>query len=278
MNNDDKSNEEDNSFFPDIDNDFYKYLADENAEEDGSAIRKQGPTIVEEKTIKPNKKKSNSLFNSFEPNLNEQHINATKTFVSFHMDSNALTYTRFEIVNDTSLKIDDWKYKKISASNKSLHENIDEITTFVDDIPESDTYVMEKQMKVQSKAGLKSILSSIHFNQRLTALVLLLTKKYQKNLNENFYFMPNLFMGRLFKLIIGHEITSSRKETEKILRELCYERHDIILGKEIRDAYFKSTAVEKEYLGRTMLFGLTFYCLAILKCSNSIDIVKYRNL
>lgn len=266
-----------------IENDFYKYLSNENAEENDKIN-----SIIIEKPKKNNNINSNhNIQNAFEPKLDEQQIDATRTFVSLYLDSNALTWVRFKLNdNDISvIHIDKWQYNKLVMIKKNLHEIIDEMVKFVNEIPDSDTYVMEKHLKKMATVTAKSATSLMYSNQRIISLVLLLTKKYQQNHEQslnNFYFMPHFLMGRLFELIIGNEITSTQKATEGILKNVHLNNannlYQISFDETLRKQYFSASSVEREFLGRTMLLGLSFYRLAIFKCPDSINAIKKKKI
>lgn len=263
--------------FEPIENDFYKFLSNEDSDEkfDEKSDEIEKPTIQQKKQ----KKNVLSTKNAFEPKLDEQQVETTKTFLTLYLDTNALTWTHFKLNdNNTSIHIDKWEHNKLMLGKQSVHGILDEMVEFTKNIPKSDTYIMEKPIiKVQNVTP-KSATSMLYTKQRIASLVLLLGQTYQSNndqLLNNFYFMPHFLMGRLYKLIIGNEITSTQKQTEIILKNE-QKKYDITLDKTVREQYFKASSIEKEFLGRTLLLGLTFHRLAILRCIESQHIVKNK--
>lgn len=142
----------------------------------------------------------------------------------------------------------------------------------VDQIPVSDMYVMEtKPTKYLTKLPAKSFALYLYSHQRRVSLVLLLRTRFAaENAGRTVYFMPCLYMGRLYELIVSNEITSTQKKCEEILMSGRTEDDKVIYDDVARKQYYDSPPVQREFLGRSMLTGLSFHRLAILQCPNSI--------
>lgn len=206
-----------------------------------------------------------------------------RSFTSLYQDATAITCTRFSTNSDWSdIKIDAWNYYKVAALTgaKNLCQMCDQYSEIVEQLPASDIYIMDDHIKAQHfrKPILpKKLAEIVQVNQQCAILVALLHKRNANESNDadskqsNVYFMCYSTVGRLYNLFVGHEPVSNQSIIKSILndndRNEASESLNIDVSKDIRNTYFKSYPVERECLGKSMLIGLTFIRLGLLKAN-----------
>lgn len=226
-------------------------------------------------------KKCKSLKLYLEPRLTK--FPSIRSFTSIYQDANAIAYTQFLENGNWSngVQINAWNYHKVETVGvKHISQLCMELSQVANRLPESDVYIMDDHIKLQHfrKANTQKKMSEIiQMGQQLAILVTLLQNKNSHDLAEEL--QPNVFsmnystVARLYDLLVGHEATS----TENIIRNILnnsnkthVDGHDslpIEFNENIKNTYFKMYPVERECLGKSMLIGLTFVRLGLLKAS-----------
>lgn len=213
---------------------------------------------------------------ALQPKLTE--YSAIRSFTSIYQDATAVTCTRFSTNDDwlNDIHIDAWNYYKVQAiQGKNLWEILDQVVHLVDKIPSSDIYIMHDHNKAQHfrKPILPKKLSEIiQISQQCAIFAALLqnrnvTTSIEKK-QPNVHFMCYSTVGRLYDLMVGYETISTQPTIKKFLRnpnETLPESVKLNVNNEITNRYFKSHPVDREYLGKSMLIGLTFIRLGLLK-------------
>lgn len=208
-----------------------------------------------------------------------------RSFTSIYQDATGISCTRFSANGDNwtnDIKIDAWNYHKVSPIGaKSLCQISDQLSGMVEQLPASDIYILDDHIKAQHfrKPILPKKLSEIvQINQQCAILVALLQQR-NPNAKQNaelkqpnvFFMCYNSMVGRLYNLLVGHETASNQSIIESILhndaRNETFETLKIDVSEDIKNIYFKSYGVERECLGKSMLIGLTFIRLGLLKAN-----------
>lgn len=204
-----------------------------------------------------------------------------ESFTSIHQEANGISVARFSANNSdwNELKIDTWtQYKTETFGVKNLCQICEQLAIIVEQLPQSDIYICDDHIKAQrfhKSVTPKKLAGIVQINQQCGILMALLHKKGRisnENDGSNVFFMGYQSVGQLFNLLVGNEPISTQSTIKNLLRgNFCsetlkpFKSFTIDVSDEIKHAYHKSYAAEREGLGRSMLIGLTFIHLGILK-------------
>lgn len=248
-------------------------------------------SVLNEEEISKQSKKIKQIKLMCEPKLTAHKADTIKTFVSIHMDSNALTWTCFRLDRNkngiASVRVTDWKYSKSVFSKRSLWESLSHISNIIQTIPETDVYVIENQPTnfIRNNINVKLFKDILHISQAVSILVTFLLNRnphqFTIDLNEdsNVYLLGRTLMGRLYSLYIGTETVS----TENLVKSLLDSKLNALIDNTITDSkntnpipisfnesiyqrYNCAPNVEREFLGKSMLIGLAFLRLGLIRC------------
>lgn len=215
------------------------------------------------------------------------NFDAIRSFTTIYQEAATITWTKFladQNWND-KIQIDEWSQHKITTDiTKNLCQVCDELSKIVERLPTSDVYIIDDHIKVQhfrKAIPPKKVAEIVQVNQQYTALVTLLLQKQRRNEQQtdptetnrpmpsppNVHFMSYNCVGRLYNLHVGHETISTQSIVKRILNNFDEpsESLDIHVNDDIKQRYFKSFPVVRECLGRSLLTGLTFIRLGLLK-------------
>lgn len=214
-----------------------------------------------------------------EPKLNWQ-TTLIESFTSIHQEANGISVARFSANNHNwnDIKIDAWtQYETEALDGKSkLGQMCEQLAVIVEELPNSDVFVVDDHIKAQrfhKSVSPKKLAEIVHINQQCAILMALLHKKrVTSNESNAVFFMGYQAVGQLFNLLVGNEPISTQSTIKKILQGdfssatlKPLESFKIDVNDEIKRTYHKSYAIQREYLGRSMLIGLTFIRLGILR-------------
>lgn len=208
-----------------------------------------------------------------------------RSFTSIYQDATAITCTRFKANGEweDGISIDSWNFHKVaSVGAKQLNQICDNLSEMVNRLPASDIYIMDDHVKVQhfrKSVTPKRVVEIVQMSQQCAILVALLQCKNQQENSEpkqpSVYFMGYSAVGRLYDLFVGREAISTQSIIQSILQSSCispridgiqsHEGLKIEINNDIKNSYFQSYPVERECLGKSMLLGLTFIQLSLVK-------------
>lgn len=205
-----------------------------------------------------------------------------ESFTSIHQEANGISVAQFMANNSNwnDIKIDSWtQYKTETFGVKNLCQICEQLAIIVGQLPDSDMYIVDDHIKSQrfrKSVTPKKLAEIVQINQQCAILMALLHKKGRvANANDgysNVVFIGYQAVGQLFNLLVGNEPISTQSTIQNLLRgNFCsetlkpLESFKFDVSDEIKQSYHKSHAVERECLGRSMLIGLTFIRLGILK-------------
>jgi transcription elongation factor, mitochondrial len=258
---------------------------------------------------KPNEDESNlSLMKKKQsyvtPTVLEAFRHSITSCVALHVDLNFIAWTKLSIDPDDEtssirqISIDDWMCVEIGNEDKkpSLSDLIQILTQLNDRIPTADTYVVEAQPSPQAakqpgnpiqvnvnvqKAQLIAMMCMMMASRTPT---MLLTEKKKPVDFQRIFLLRTYLASRLYKVYIGNERVSTEHVVEDIFRYNFFEEKPtnptlsaIEVPKHIRDAYNAGDKVDREFMGQSLLVGLTFLKLCVLKCSQSIRSLNKRS-
>lgn len=245
------------------------------------------------------------------PHLYEHVRGTIESCVSVHIGVSSVTWTRFLIHPDLPCEVTHWNHFDISEKKLHLSDFV-QIVLYIDSLlPDANIYVLENPQMAQPSAPGSPVQVNINIqkSQLISMLSIILAnrsfddsffKQEENSENEeeikksqpqqNVLFLKPFLASRLFGLYIGNE----RVSTESVILELLRVHYNIdeagddpvdkkeILGKinvpmDLRTYYSQSVNFQKEYLGQSLLMGLCFLRLCVLKCFDSIDVVTSRS-
>lgn len=209
-----------------------------------------------------------------------------------------------------SITIEDWNCFEIADADKKLSlTDLIQILLYINNkIPTAESYVMEAQQVVQQTQPGNPVQMNVNVqkSQLIAMLSILLAsrdgnhliieqdeandKEYEievpkkKSISQQRLFLLRHFLAsRLHKTYIGAEKVSTEHVIENILR---YNYTDdqpestnfniLDVPQNHRELYNDAPKVHKEYLGQSLLVGLTFLKLCVQKCSQSLSIINSR--
>jgi transcription elongation factor len=207
------------------------------------------------------------------------------------------------------LIMEDWNNFEMGEDKKlSLTDFIQILLLINKKIPDGDVYILEALPNI---AQVKQPGSPVQVNinvqkSQLVAMLGILLANRKNNVDmdlsddeneelkrksfgqQKVFFLKNYLASKLFKVFIGNEKVSTESVVENILR-YNYQEGDSLSGDttingvyvnnmdvslELRQFYNDTNRITKEYLGQSLLLGLTFIKLCVIKNPESIGIVS----
>lgn len=217
-------------------------------------------------------KKSKAIKLVLEPRFTK--YSSIRSFTSIYQDASTITYTQFSSNGEwaNGIKIEAWNCFKVqSVGVRSLHQICDQVSRIVDQIPASDIYIMDDHVKTQhfrKAITPKRISEIIQMNHQCAILFTLLQNRCSENRQPNVFFMAYNIVGRVYDLFVGREPISTQSIIKSILQSSNKNLEESLLievAEDIKSTYNRSYPVERECLGKSMLIGLTFIRLGLLK-------------
>lgn len=213
------------------------------------------------------------------PNLSHRQRREIQTFASIYLDSAALTWTSFRVDrNAEESKISVIASSHINTTYDRVHsaDMLSVLEGVVQNIPNCDAYIIENMpLSFHTSIAVRQIKDMMQNNQIISIVASLLStrNKAKSYINHpNVIFMGRGVMGKCYNLFIGRETVS----TENVVREILNKKNlasndhvhrDITFEPEIIRSFegnMGSQKVKREYLGKTLLIGITFFRLVLL--------------
>lgn len=233
------------------------------------------------------------------PRLSEETRTSISSCLSFHFDLNRVAWTKlcFESENG-SLNVEEWMCHKISSEEKKL--NLSDLVqiglNLITKIPSADVYVIEAAQTPQiakQQNNVTQMAINLQKSQFLAMLSVLMAARGSNNIEstsefgdwedsetqQTLFLLRNFVASRLFKTFIGNERVSAENVIRGLLNqnELQSDRNQIDVPDNLRQFYFDSNKVDREFMGQSLLNGLAFFKLSVLKCPQSIALLSLRS-
>lgn len=271
----------------DFDGILNAYYADGEVKVD-SPITKNKPSSqtyastfrTSEDDVQKTRKRSNIRFSS-EPRLSIRQLKSIDTFVSIHLNANTLTWTKFRVDrNDgqSTITVINWDCKEMGCDRNQLWHLLTELQVLIENIPKCDAYIIEAVPSISyhkklppKKMNELSILGKCI--SIIAATLVTRNRSISYVSDPNVLFMRLDVMGKYYNLFVGNETVSVYNVVKEIMFDErsgttdCAEKSDITIEQEIRNSFKNSSRIEREYLGKTMLIGITFFRLNIKTAS-----------
>ncbi|XP_035792644.1 uncharacterized protein LOC118466895 [Anopheles albimanus] len=244
------------------------------------------------------------------PALTAQVAGRITSCVSLYVGLDYVTWARFKVTKDQPTALTGWNSYNISDRKLHLAELIRNVTHINQLIPEADVYVVESPPVAQATAMGSAVQTNINVqrSQLIGMLMLMLANRptsfaqpHQQSTGEgasggqgaegtlpattdsNVFFLKQYLSARLFGIFVGNE----RVSAEEVVRSLMdrqvgpnegeslqsvQSRLDIPVG--LRIIYDENDRAEREFLGQSLLLGLTFLRLCVFKCEDSLKLFR----
>lgn len=242
--------------------------------------------ILLEKGDKPGWSVEKKIKCATDPKISSQKLNSIKSFTSIYQDSTAITWAQITANSDGKWKngvtISNWKYFSIPPSadgSDNICKLSKKIVHIINQMPETDIYVVENNVKAnqfrKTITG-KFISGVVQMNQINAILVTLLQSRNKCSDSEwNVFLMGHTAMARLYNLYVGQEAVSTQSIIKKIFHanpeqldnHTKHDDHDVSIEIDdtLKKVYFDAKNVDREFLGKSLLIGLTFIRCRLLK-------------
>lgn len=248
-------------------------------------------------------KQSNARHQQFTtPIVSVEMRTQIQSCTSIHIGITSIAWAQLKLSPNQPTTLTDWSFKTIPEKKMHIAEFIDAVMDIVAYIPESDAYVFETpRVAHQGPQGTPATVNiSVQMSQMaaMTAMAMNLRRKCDPHLHpgtdltnsltdrpSHVLFMRQFLASRLFQTIIGQERISTATVINSLMQEtvgLCqkqYERPiggEITFGQRFQQLYAAGDGPCKEYMGQSLLMGLSFLRLCILQCPHSLALLKSR--
>lgn len=250
------------------------------------------------------------------PNFSEKLRNSVSSCVSFYIGLNFVAWTKLRLDFDERgnelMCVEEWTSNQIGNDDKklSLSDLIQISLRLVSKIPEADVYVIEAAQTPQVSQQPSNPIQmniSVQKSQLLAMFGALIASRGEKTNTivgfdttnqleedeeaemglmhqQNLFFLRNFLASRLYKTFVGNERVSTERVIEKLLRlnysvdvekKPSFDTLDV--PQHLREYYRSSSKLDREFMGQSMLIGLTFMKLCVTKCPQSVAMLNKRS-
>lgn len=260
-------------------------------------LQKFGESILNDNPYKSlttaaTKQKSTSTLTT--PQVTESIRQQVKSFVSIHIGVSSVTWAHFTLPDNVNVptNVTEWAQFDIDAKKPHI-TNLVAIALHLNRIiPPADAYVLETPQIAQ--AGAPGSVASVNINiqkQQLIAMVSCTMASRGQIVDDetrpNLFFLRQFLWARLFKTLVGGERVSTENVVLDLLRthwnvetgvsdtqSLGDLRLNINVPPIFRKCYANSMDYKREYMGQSLLLGMTFLRLILLKHAESLESLK----
>lgn len=154
-------------------------------------------------------------------------------------------------------------------NERKLHvsELVNKVIEISKHIPDCQCYVLENPRIAApgSPGNAEQVNINVQQSQVLAMLSLILSRR--KTTLPNVFYLKRYIHAKLFKLLIGNEMVTTKSVVNEILEE---DQGYLKIDYEIKMKFENLENFEKEYLRQTLLMGIAFIKLSVFKCAKSL--------
>lgn len=277
----------DNNQKQEFDENAYAHYVEHETDE-GSPVPESTPSTQTNETdvLKADEKlrkmkRSKNIRADAAPRLSMSRLRRIKSFVSIYLDSCGLTWARFHVDRSTewpTISVLDGNFHKTGYERIELWQMIGELESLVQNIPKCDTYIIENIPVpfFRPNVGVKQVKDMLYMNQCVSIIVSQLASRNHEKCyanDPNVIFLKRDVMGKFFNLFIGYETVSTCNTVKSLIYDKrsvendsfdSMENRDITFEQHIVDKFEKTTTLRREYLGKALLIGITFFRLNLI--------------
>jgi transcription elongation factor, mitochondrial len=243
------------------------------------------------------------------PTMSNSAKNITSC-VSVHITVNTVAWTRLELSENQPTAVTNWDMYKIDDKKLTLADLI-QVVLYLDRlIPVADVYIFETPLVAQQTAPGSPVQININVQKsQITSMIALVLANRTNHMDINetdgkdqtisaqqsVFFLKQYLTSRLFRILVGTERVSNQAIVMQLLRTHyntddqlavlpevnCNVQREINVPMELRKKYDElgrgdNREPRREYLGQSLLTGLTFIRLCVIKCAESLSIINSR--
>lgn len=206
--------------------------------------------------------------------------------VSLYVGLDFVTWAKFNISKDKPTTLTGWNSFAIPDRKLHISDLIHIVSQMNRLIPEGDVYVVENPAVAQAVVGGSALKTNINVqkSQIIAMIMLMLTSRSRENadITENIFFLKQYISARLFGIYVGTERVSCENVVRSLLEHQVGLSEDsieqiqskLVVPSGLKILYEENHDVEREFLGQSLLVGLTFVRLCILECKDSVSALK----
>lgn len=187
-----------------------------------------------------------------------------------------------------------------------IAEFITSVLEIIERIPESDVYVFETpRVAHQGPQGTPATVNiSVQMSQMAAMTAMAMSQRQYVDQDQSndesasssltsilkrpahVLFLRQFLSSRLFHTVVGMERISTATVVGSLMQDSMNLRYklpsnrpiagEITIGSELQQLYASGDGHCKEYLGQSLLMGLSFLRLCVLQCPHSLDVLKSR--
>uniref|UniRef100_A0A182QT18 Uncharacterized protein n=1 Tax=Anopheles farauti TaxID=69004 RepID=A0A182QT18_9DIPT len=230
------------------------------------------------------------------PLLSAQMIPKISSCVSLYIGLDYVTWAHFKLAKDVPTVLAGWNSYNISDRKLHINELIRNVSQINQLIPEADVYVVENPPVAQASAMGSAAQTNINVqrSQLIGMLMLMLANRPSPftgggadqptdgSIGSNVFFLKQYLSARLFGIFIGNERVSSEEVIRSFMeRQLAPNEESLesiqshlAIPSGLKIIYEENDSTEREFLGQSLLLGLTFLRLCVFKCEDSLKLFR----
>lgn len=215
------------------------------------------------------------------PKLHDDFRMSIQTCVALNVAASSVSWSRIEIESDRQFKVTEWKHMPIDNKKFQTHELAELALRMSKKIPTADVYLMENPTRTPTMMGNQNA-NAINVNvekaQLIAMLSALLMSRNDSEVLEstptNLYFVKQFAAAKLFNTFVGNEKTSNFAVVKSLLGDESsangwmsiledLKMDPLVVSEEVRNMFFELGAIEREFIGQSLLLGLTFIKMGV---------------
>lgn len=215
------------------------------------------------------------------PKLHEEFRTSIRTCLALNVAVNSISWSRIEIENERQFKITEWSHVPIDNKKFPTHELAELALRVSRNIPEADVYLMENPARAPTMMGNQNA-TAINVNVEKAQLIAMLSALLMNRSDAevvdgrptNLYFVKQFAAAKLFNTFVGNEKTSNNAVVMNLLGEDAsalgwmniltdLKMEPLNVSEEVRAQFFDMGPIEREFIGQSLLLGLTFIKLGV---------------
>lgn len=218
-----------------------------------------------------------------------------RSIVAIQADLRYISWTKLSLGDDNkSIVTNDWNSVQVGDEDKKLNltDLIQLMLNISGKIPKADVYVLEALQAPQAAKQPGNILQVNVNIQRSQLIAMIATLMATRNLKmpeieepdqgdrksqqQHVFFLKNFLASRLYRIFIGNERVSCEHVMNEIFQQISMGNEEVEIPFEFRELYKEESRMSREYLGQSMIIGLTFLKLCVRRCEESINKLNSR--
>lgn len=197
-----------------------------------------------------------------------------------------VTWAKFKVAKDQPTVLTGWSSFQISDRKLHVSELIHNVTQINQLIPEADVYIVENPAVAQMVAMGSAVQTNINVqkSQLIAMIMLMLANRVPEcpDIVPSVYFLKQYTSARLFGIFVGNERVSADSVVRSLMERqigpneesVRHEQSKIDIPSGLKVVYEENDSAEREFLGQSMLLGLSFLRLCVFKCEDSLQVFR----